>query len=150
MMRCQASKSDVRNPQKFCPACGAPLKFKPSMKIIVGWTCFIALFVCGVIIMIADADKEAREEAATQVNGTYYIKDDTCGTPEKSDWYYVYQAEKNGDVQGMVALVSSGRAYKLDRGTEIHVVNCRGDLTYVTVESGRAIGRGLYVPVRDF
>jgi len=157
---CTACGQSLTNPQRFCPACGAPVQTfavqqpairKPdtnrskALKIIA-----VVIFGCLFILAIIITASESGKNDALEPKGTYYVRYDDFGTPEKADLYYVSQARNNGDIPGLVSLVSSGRAYKLVRGDKIEVISTDGPIAFVSVDSGYAIGKGVYFPVSDF
>jgi len=54
-------------------------------------------------------------------------------------------AGRNKDAEGLLALIGDGRVFEIDAGTKVNLYAKDGPVALVRVESGRLIGKHLYM-----
>ena len=88
----------------------------------------------------------APTEPATLPFGDYTLEATVAAT-SLSNVVLFHNCLKNNDEQGAKAMLADGRAYLLESGTRIEGMETHDHLFHGTIQSGRAIGIEVYVPI---
>ena len=114
------------------------------------WTVgiMLAVLVCVVIagIFFDNYFQDPPAVRALKAEGYSVVTQETFGCVKREDVALAWTAMQNHDVAGLGAMLADGRIVKLEAGTKITSMDAGGPLVYITVKSGFAIGKLLYVP----
>ncbi len=115
------------------------------------WSWLVGLIVVVAILGIGRGEKTDSGSGATSDDesvchkGARVVEEGTLGAVAEADLFKAVTAGRNKDAEGLLALVGDGRVFEIDAGTKVDLFAKDGPVALVRVESGRLIGKNLYV-----